>query len=216
MTVDTVVHLHGNVVRPEELVFKINQVGKGMDTALRDAVLRASASRVMYVVGYSGADRDIMRVLREAEVRRFVWIVHPDPRFRGNVESLADSLRKDYTFVPIDLHRLFKMLAKEWGLKSPSMTDPFERQRREQLGGWAFSLTTSEAWAALGDAYQLTEKYDRAKAVYLHGLRFADGKLGKPWFLNEVANAMYIAGRFADCEDTLGTVRSVQIVGGEI
>jgi tetratricopeptide (TPR) repeat protein len=200
MKTANVVHLHGDLNRPEELVFRINQVGRGMDAALREKALTSLANRTLYVFGYSGADRDIVHVLRESSVRRLQWIVHPDPTLRGAVESIGNSLRKECKFVAADLRRVFTVLANKWGLNIGPKTDTLARKRREQLGLWASSLTFAEAWASVGDAHELAEQYDQARNVYLRGLHFADAKLSKSWFLNEVANAMYIAGRFEECE----------------
>jgi tetratricopeptide (TPR) repeat protein len=73
-------------------------------------------------------------------------------------------------------------------------------RRRQHLRSWSSSLSLAEAWASIGDCCQITDHYVPAKSAYLSGARFADASLTRPWFLNEVANAMYIAGRFDECE----------------
>lgn len=101
--------------------------------------------------------------------------------------------------MPVDLQRLFAILARKFGVRITSAADALAYKRREHVRLWASSLSIAEAWACIGASCQLVEKYDQARAAFLQGYRFADDKLTAAWFLNEAANAMYIAGRFSDC-----------------
>ncbi len=194
-------HLHGSVGSPHELVFRINQVGRGLDSRLRSTVSSALRGRTVYVLGYSGADRDIIRALRDGDERRLVWIVHPDPNLRGNVESVGTALRKQCSFVPIDLQSLFRELARRLSVKAASGEDTEAARRRNHLVSWSSTLSLAEAWACMGHCCRLAEAYSHARSAYLCGTRCPDGGLTRQWFLNELATTMHIAGRFPECRD---------------
>ncbi len=81
-----VVHLHGDIENPRTLGILLSNVGTPVSKATADAFIERSASKTLYVLGYSGYDRDIVSLLAHSKLASIRWLV----RSRENVEVLAN------------------------------------------------------------------------------------------------------------------------------
>lgn len=194
-----VLHLHGDVDHEQELVFRINQVGKQLAPILRRKLLASIRDRTVYVLGYSGADRDIVSLLRESRCRRFVWFIHPKTRKNAPALLEALKLRQSCQFVVVDLNVLFRDLARTFGVTTGAGRN-LTSERKRYIANWSRSIRTGEAWACLSRLLLLLERYEQARAVLMHGMRYQNRQLRSSWFLNEAANAMKLAGRFDEAQ----------------
>jgi hypothetical protein len=86
-----VVHLHGALGDLQTLIVRIHQVGRGLDPDLRRASDDRLRNRVVVVLGYSGADRDIRQLLEDSDAAEILWLVRTarEDRTLGYVRSLG-------------------------------------------------------------------------------------------------------------------------------
>lgn len=69
-----VLHVHGRLSDPEEMVVRVNQVGLGLTPQIQRALTSAVRERHLFILGYSGRDRDVVRALGKARPRSISWL----------------------------------------------------------------------------------------------------------------------------------------------
>lgn len=190
-------HLHGNLADVRQMVVRLNQVGLGLAPGERKAMTSATANKTLYVLGYSGADTDILDALKGADLRRIVWFARKpvSKELHTNIGYVAT--RHKCHIAVTDLRKLFVDLGEIFQV-SPGGGTPRDRDRRLKIEEWATTITKAEAWACIGDVYSLIENHELAAEIYLKGTRHANERFPKAWFLNEAADCMRLAGRFSD------------------
>lgn len=192
-----VLHLHGTLNNHSQLVFRVNQVGTGLETSISSTFRNLIENRTLYVMGYSGADRDVIEVLRSSSCARVVWFIHP--RDRTNVSELHGSLDipQPCAFVAVDLAFVFRDLARLFKVPSPRGPRSMPPNFRTALKKWNGTILRAEHWACVARILMVTEDYAGACSVFIKGSKYPSGTLREAWFLNEAANAMKIAGKFS-------------------
>src|SRR5207253_6604660 len=72
---ENILHLHGDLHNKEELIIRLNQVGRMLDPRLKGECLDKLAGKDLVILGYSGRDQDIMKLVQDANPARIIWLV---------------------------------------------------------------------------------------------------------------------------------------------
>jgi hypothetical protein len=103
-------HLHGALDRPETMVTRINQVGRGLEGKLQHTVAQQISGKVLCVLGYSGADNDIWAAVQASRVARILWLVRKiGDQAQNNLQRFGQ--KHPVQFAVTDLRVFFEGLA---------------------------------------------------------------------------------------------------------
>jgi hypothetical protein len=165
-----IVKIHGTMSDPMSLAIRLPEIGRGLvDRRLRRRLTDAVKDRDVVFVGYSGTDRDLTPILRNAPIRSCLWIVRP----QGPHESLAELRaaharllrffpdRVPVDVVSVDADRVFASLVRRTGvrvhssMRSTSATTMVDWRRRlraacSAASGWKAALCIARLFVVSG------------------------------------------------------------------
>lgn len=206
-TVDPVpvLHLHGDLGDPEQMVVRINQVGRGIVPAAAQQFQQLVAGRTVCFVGYSGNDTDVLLALKAARPHRILWLVRSDSDW-----AWMNIPRFDQTVCPVfaacgDLGDLVAQISgaavAEQDLSAARGPGRPPRAARERIvRAWSQSLSRVDRLACLAATFYLVEEYRACVELAREGagLTREPAQLGR--FLMEASNTLRIIGDFAEAE----------------
>jgi tetratricopeptide (TPR) repeat protein len=188
------VHLHGALDRPNTMVVRINQVGRGLEGKFQKVVRRQLSGMTLCVLGYSGADNDIFMTVRTSRVTRILWLIRKrDDQAWRNLQRFG---RKHQVQVAIaDLRVLFRKLAKA-RFRSKARASVDEAERRRSIKGWLQGTRLVDRYACLSEVFFEIEDYRRAADISQEAFKVAQGTELAGWFRIQAAEAHKILGNF--------------------
>ncbi len=68
-------HLHGDISNIEEIYILLNRIGKGIDLREWNSVRNLLPGKSLFVLGYSGNDKDMLEFINTSGVSRIHWLV---------------------------------------------------------------------------------------------------------------------------------------------
>jgi len=165
-----VLHLHGELGDREQMVVRINQVGKGLPTGLVRNAGRCIRGRVLLVLGYSGSDEDVRVLLRRCRPARVLWLV----RVRGDLalQNIQRSFKGfDVAVAFGDLGLVSRRIAARVRVESALTRLGMRRGGGKMHFSWGRRLTLDERYMALSEVMMDIESYRLAAEVALAGYR---------------------------------------------
>jgi tetratricopeptide (TPR) repeat protein len=116
-------HLHGALSQPDEMVIRIYQVGRGISRSLGNKFKSSNRGRTLFVLGYSGNDKDVVTLLNQTDFREIYWLVRDakDDWTRSNIKKVSNYnvkvFQTDLTFFLKDTSRYFSIPVTTFGKK---------------------------------------------------------------------------------------------------
>jgi tetratricopeptide (TPR) repeat protein len=116
-----ILHLHGRVDDHASLVHTIRAVGRGLPEPIERELGSGVRHRTLYVLGYSGNDREVMHAIGEARPTRVVWIVRAPTGLV--MENLAHHSRRlaNLSLQVTDLSCVHQVVVQRSGLPAPTI-----------------------------------------------------------------------------------------------
>ena len=189
-----VLHAHGSIDVPAEMVFRINRVGLGLATPLTRDIRALVRGRTLCILGYSGLDKDVIDAVNAARPRRVLWLA----RNRADVVfQSAERLKCSSISVGIgDLQRLVKRIRTGRLCASQEQVSQ-PRSRAAAVERWKKSLSSDERFAAMSAVLFELGEYAAAARVAMAGVRLrSHERVQRAWFYRQAANAMKVEGQF--------------------
>lgn len=193
---EQIIHLHGSLNDLSQMMIRINQVGRGIEISLRRLLISLTNEKTLYVLGYSGNDKDIIDAINSCNFKKIIWFVRNEDKKRvlKNISQI-DNIHSCYV-VKIDLKDLFKDLSSPKIDYSENLKD-FKKARYEILETWSQEISMAERFACLEKLFFELEEYDLSAKVCIHAIsnNYVNGIQSKSWFYNEAADSMRIIGK---------------------
>ncbi|WP_440955387.1 hypothetical protein ACSAZK_18025 [Methanosarcina sp. Mfa9] len=200
---ERIIHLHGSLNNLSQIMIRINQVGCGIEASLGMSLMSLTNDNSLYVLGYSGNDKDIIDLINSCNFKKIIWFVRntDNKRLLRNI-SQVDRIHSCYV-VKADLKDLFNDLSSHFKIDCSEMRYSeniidLEKIKSELLENWSQEISMPERFACLGKLFFELEEYDLAATVFIHAVHdnYVNGIHGKSWFYNEAANCMLTIGNF--------------------
>jgi len=83
-----VLHLHGRLSDPTEMIIRIEQVGMGLLPNVSKSFQKATRGRILFIIGYSGRDHDIMCAISSAAPAEVWWLDRSTPAGLSAITAL--------------------------------------------------------------------------------------------------------------------------------
>lgn len=191
----SVIHLHGELRDPKTLITRINQVGHGLDETLRRGMLSSLYGKSLYVMGYSGNDKDIIDVINRSRVKSVFWVMR-NARDSWTLQNIRSVRANSATVVEMDLSRLASMLGSAFSLRR-------YHAHRQSVGSstlrnWNRTIGLADRFAFLQKLCLEIEEFDWSVEACEKGVHHTDGIHTKEWFYSEAANCLRLQGRFRE------------------
>jgi tetratricopeptide (TPR) repeat protein len=200
-----VLHLHGDLGDPEQMVVRINQVGRGIVASAAQQFQQVVAGKTVCFVGYSGNDTDVLLALKAARPQRLLWLVRSDSDW-----AWTNIPRFDQTVCPVlaacgDLGDLVAQISSAViADPGPGTARGSGRQpgaaRDRIVRAWSKGLSRVDRLACLAATFYLVEEYRACVEVALEGASLTRDPAQTGRLLMEAANALRIIGDFAEAE----------------
>lgn len=208
-----IIHLHGSLTSLATMMIRINQVGRGLESEMKTKFLEELFGKNLYVLGYSGNDKDIIDAITESQVEKIVWFVKSasDPFVLANIKRIDPS--RDCYVVECDLNMLFHDLAVAFstGENAHVIQDnaqDVQKKRNAYIRQLTGTISKAEKFASYGKLLFELEEYITAARVYIKAAEknFTAQIHNKYWFYTEAANCMRIIGNFQKGFEYAGNV----------
>jgi tetratricopeptide (TPR) repeat protein len=195
----SIVHLHGQLNNIANMIIRINQVGKGLNSYLQKQFKEDNARKSLIVLGYSGNDKDIIDIFNSTDFNSIFWVAKNanEERLRKNLSQIKN--QKNLTVIEANLTELFNELQTRLNLKYEANDDIVTNfDQTIYLKEWSAEMTSSEK-------YSFIEKLFFDLDDYEHSLHFTkkaiqkkifDDIRTKSWFFNEAAYTSRNMGNF--------------------
>jgi hypothetical protein len=187
-----IVHLHGDLEDKQQMTVRIHQVSLGIAPRDYRAAAHLLKGRTLCVLGYSGRDLDIARLIARSGVRKMLWLI------RRKEDRVLESIRRINVPCSVavgDLRRFFRLVST---LHDGRLV--LSRERRRPVSGrptgWARGIPGGDRAAALAGIFFSVRAYRGARDLFLWGARFSQATHGRAWFKGQAANCMRITGEF--------------------
>lgn len=190
-------HLHGVVTRPASLVARIHQVRLGLPHRVEADFKRRLAGRTLCVLGYSGNDEEIRRVVSSSRLKRILWLTRDSKDWAWtNVPRYAE--RHSVLVANGDLCSLLAVSAASTSITS---VNPQHIERREHIiTTWAQSTRLVDRYACISELMFELDDFRGAYSISKRALKIARGTELSGWFRIQMADALKIMGQFAEAE----------------
>lgn len=188
------IHLHGSLDRPETMVTRINQVGRGLQGTAQKIIQRELSGSTLCILGYSGADNDIWRAVHASKVQRILWLVrHRRDSAYPNLQRFGHA--HDVRIAIADLRVLFRKLRRvNFHNDAKAKAEQVARTLSNQ--GWLQTARLVDRYACLSEVFFEIEDYKRAAEISEEAFRIARGSELAGWFRIQAAKANKILGNF--------------------
>lgn len=211
-----VLHLHGDLGDPEQMVVRINQVGRGIVPSAAQHFQQIVAGKTVCFVGYSGNDTDVLLALKAARPQRILWLVRSDTDW-----AWMNIPRFDQTVCPVVAARgeLGDLVAQ---ISAAAVVDPgavrgsdrLRRAARDRImREWSQSLSRVDRLACIAAVFYLVQEYRACVEVAREGASLTRDPAQMGRLLMEASNALRIIGDFAEAE-TLAR-KAVSVAGAD-
>jgi len=198
-----VIHLHGSLNDLSQMMIRINQVGRGIELNFKNILKKEIYEKSLYILGYSGNDKDIIDAINGCKVNKIYWFV------RSNTDNfvLNNINRLNSTFECIvtecDLVDLFNSLSAYFSIgnidpKSIRDFHDLQSKRLSHVTTLSRTINTADKFACYGKVFFELEEYITSSNVFIKAANknFDKGIHNKYWFYAEAANCMRIIGDF--------------------
>lgn len=168
-----ILHLHGSLSKTESLVIRLNQIGRTIPLPITKAFLNSVKGKSILILGYSGRDSDVMRLVDSSEAEDVLWLFHNNSdraavaakksvlRVRYTVGEAPDLVTKLQSDLQISLHYDDQHLRCETDL---------EEQRKIILSDWQEKLSTEKRYLAISAVLVLAKNFTAADQLLSKGL----------------------------------------------
>lgn len=189
-----ITHLHGALDRPETMVTRINQVGRGLEGKLQKTVAQQISGKVLCVLGYSGADNDIWTAVQASRIARILWLVRKigDPA-EHNLQRFG--VQHQLQFAVADLRTFFQRFSRS-GFRNDARVKREQTERRRSLALWLDTARLVDRYACLSEVFFEIEDYRGAAAISEEAFPVADGTELAGWFRIQAAESHKVLGNF--------------------
>jgi len=201
--IENIIHLHGSLNDHSQMMIRINQVGRGLDSNLKKIAIDEFNGKNLYVCGYSGNDKDIIDTINSCNPRKINWIVRSknDSFVLSNIKRLHPRL--DINIVECDLIDLFQDLevhfyGNKQNLAVAVNPKKLITDRLVYLQTISKKINLSKIYACYGKVLFDLGEYKTASDVYINAVKsnLCKGIHNKYWFYVEAANCKRIIGEF--------------------
>lgn len=148
-------HLHGSIDRPEDMIIRIYQVGRGIRKNISNQFKLKNKGKVLLVLGYSGNDKDIMTLLNHTDFKRIVWLIR-DAKDKPSLENLQKLTRHSTLVFQADLNHF---------LKEKNYSKPTKPANLPAALSLLPTITDVEAWKCLQAIFFTLENFYDALEV---------------------------------------------------
>ena len=168
-----ILHLHGSLSETETLVIRLNQVGRTIPLPIANKFLRSINGKTVLILGYSGRDSDVMRLVDTTEAEDIMWLFHNDSdravvaanssahRVRGAIGDALNMVKQLQDGLQVFLQH------KDIHLKNESS---LEKKRRIILSEWQDKLSTEKRYLAFSAVLVLAKNFSAANELLSEGL----------------------------------------------
>lgn len=193
-----VLHLHGELSQPTQMVVRINQVGRGLSPTTEHELRRLSRGRTICMLGYSGNDTDIFLSLRSAQPRALLWLVRSEEDWAWTNIPRFDSAVAPVSAACGDLLELVHRIAGRPRADSTPATKIRSHAPHGQrsVRGWSRGLSLTDRLACLSAIFTTLTEYHCAAELAEEGLKLAPHPTQATWFRVQATNAFRIIGDF--------------------
>lgn len=200
---ERIIHLHGSLYNISQIMVRINQVGRGIEASIRMPLITLTDENSLYVLGYSGNDKDIIDAINNCNFKKIIWFVRntDSNRLLKNISQLNKN--NSCYVVKADLKDLFKDLSSHFEIDCSEYEYSgdlinYKKQKYEILNNWSQQISIPERFACMGKLFFELEEYDLAAKVFIHAVHnnYVNEIHSKSWFYVEAANCMRIIGNF--------------------
>lgn len=197
-TPPSILHLHGSLKDKASLVVRILQIGKAGIGPVYSNAIKALNGKTLFVMGYSGSDIDILRMLEKSECLRILWLAR-DPKDTLLTQRLQSvGKRHEVAIVGGDLRLVARYMSRLVPSGRRTITPAASVNRADVAQSWSKTVDQAEARAFLVKVLGQLGQYQKAAAL---AVRTADKKLNSSafppaWFYNEAAEDQRCVGNF--------------------
>jgi len=190
-------HLHGSIRNPESMVIRIYQVGRGIPAKIFKSFQIENNSKTLFVVGYSGNDKDVIALLNNTRFKAIYWLMR-DFDDQWTLKNLI-RIKSDRLFVfKGDIQTIFSDLIT--GAKLAAIKPVPEQQSKTDFS----DVTFAEAMRCIQSIFYITGSYKEAVTLcglmidkYSDKLKLAD----LAWFHYVLGdNLVYMGNDFVSAE----------------
>lgn len=167
----SVLHLHGSLDHADSLVMRLNQVGRPMAASTAKRFLEMIEHTTLLILGYSGRDRDVMALIRRAEVRQVLWLAYTEQDYALQAASRTEAP----TYLAVgDLQDFGGLLRHQANVhflpqkEEQAVQMPISAARRRLAEDWATSLSEAKRTLALAGCHLEANEFAPAANLALH------------------------------------------------
>lgn len=188
----SVVHLHGSLADPAEMVVRLHQIGHGIGEDLQERLDSAIRGRLLCVLGYSGNDRDIAAAVRYARPEGILWLIRNETDWAWrNLQYFA---HPDIGIV---------VTTGEMGdlVTRLGATNPPQRPRRrnhQHRTAWTRQLSRGTLALANSNLLHAVQHYEAAASVALDALSATRDGRARPALRVAAVEALSAQGKFEE------------------
>lgn len=168
---DSVIHLHGDLRRLSEIAILLSTVGRSAAPHVAAHFRSTTRSKSIFVVGYSGNDRDVLDLLNSSQIDEVYWLIRsPDDSWaRSNIQRIQN--RSVYEFFG-DLSDFFAQFSDpdEKGNANSKASD-IAAEKNNILSRFSERITLSEGLLVLSLLQIRVQEYKRASHLAKEALR---------------------------------------------
>jgi tetratricopeptide (TPR) repeat protein len=169
-----VCHLHGTLSDPAQMGILITQIGLGVSQAFQQRFFKEGDGKRLYVFGYSGNDKDIIKLINRAGVTDIVWLMR-DRSNEWELKNLKGILNKDVAIYEDDLGKFFDHVSLKIGFPSPPVQEAVNENERSHIAeNFKQKITTYESFGCLDLLFYINGDYQSAVEVCREALAHAD------------------------------------------
>lgn len=177
-------HLHGAINRPDEMVIRIYQVGRGIPKGIATKFKKDNNGKVLVVLGYSGNDKDIISLINNTKFKFVLWLVRglDDKWALGNITKLDKQQTRVFAF---DLNYLFDKIIKHYKIPIKSGLNSVSKRKISSRRDEANRITIVESLRCIQSIHYTIGNYEEALQIcrdVLNDYKLRLSEKDKSWF----------------------------------
>lgn len=166
---NAITHLHGSLLEKENLSILIKRIIRGIENKYKLEFEHALKGKNLYVLGYSGNDKDIMDLIRTSKPEKIFWMMR-DIKDSWVLNNLLDIKKQNVLLFESELGVFFSQLQVRFNLKHcktnyPSIHKKNREYRQKIKKDLLATLNDYKRYALLKLTFYRLQEYHFAYAI---------------------------------------------------
>lgn len=154
-------HLHGALNEPDEMTIRIYQVGRGIQRKMATQFQNTNKGRVLFVIGYSGNDKDIVTLLNQTKFQKIYWLVR-EAKNDWALSNIKKLNQHDTVVFHGDLNTFFRNTIRHFSIPATTIG---KKGIAASIAVKDIGITPVEALRCIQSIYYTIGEYKQALAV---------------------------------------------------